>query len=293
MFGLCAFARNLFVIIAVFFVAVVSHAQAQKGTVVNEEAFVYSLPDFDSPVVGAVKIGEVYDISTGKKEAFFKIRLKPGTVAWIADNDIRPGIVQSLVDARENAKNKQNKKSAKGEDKKKKRPKKAFAKTRFRGPVVEMLQFKESTLGGRQTDNLLMYGIKLAGPNVVIAGDIDTEANFLFHMGAPKYYADKTGNSANGWMFMANFLFENVTVASPGYNYYFGFGPMVKYSHFELGLTSAGKTKSYSADDIAIGAIFNFGVAFQLSDYALRLDAKYYWEKESYIAGGLSFLFPF
>ena len=70
---------------------------------------------------------------------------------------------------------------------------------------------------------------------------------------------------------------------------------MFKFSHFELGITDSGtgKTKSYSADDISVGAIFNFGVAFKVSDYALRLDAKYYWEKEAYLAGGLSFLFPF
>lgn len=292
MYGLCAFSRKFILFIGVSCVALFAHAQAQKGTVSNEQAYIYALPDFDSPVVGVVKLGEIYSISIGKKEAFYKIRLKPGTVAWIADNDIRPGVVKLFIDAAADAKSKAANKKGKKKGEKK-RPKRAFEKTRFRGPVVEMLQFKESTLGGRPTDSLLMYGIKIAGPNTVFAGDMDTEANFIFHTGAPKYYSDYTGNSANGWMFMGNFLFESVTVGSPNYNYYFGFGPMFKFSHFEIGLTEAGKTKNYSADDISIGAVFNFGVAFKISDYALRLDGKYYWEKEAYFAGGLSFLFPF
>lgn len=257
---------------------------------------VYSAPDFDAPVVTTLKVGGVYDISTGKKGAFYKIRLRPGSVAWIADNDIHPGIVKEAIayaEAQKKQKHEAKKNAADEEADFSKKPKKPFDMQRFRGPSLDMVQYREATLGGHPTDNLLFYGFKVAGPNTMFEGDTNTEANLMVHMGAPSYYKKATGNTADGWIFMTHFLFENTNPVSRNYNYFYGFGPMFRYSHFNLGLTSAGKTVNYSADDMTLGAVFNFGLAFKISDYALRLDAQFYWEKQMYAGGGLSFGFPF
>jgi outer membrane protein W len=76
----------------------------------------------------------------------------------------------------------------------------------------------------------------------------------------------------------------------------YGFGPMFKYTHYEVTLLSntTNKEISYSLDDMALGAVFDVGLHFRLADtYALRFNVKYYWEKTQYWGGILTFGFPF
>jgi outer membrane protein W len=76
----------------------------------------------------------------------------------------------------------------------------------------------------------------------------------------------------------------------------FGFGPMFKYSHYEVSLNALQNAKqaTYSLDDMVFGAVFDVGLAFRIADtYALRFNVKYYWEKTKYWGGSLTFGFPF
>lgn len=260
------------------FFPLIGMAQSQQGTVVNDESIVYRDPDFDAPVLGNLKSGSVVTISKGKKGPFYKVRLKPGKMGWIADSDVRPGIISS----------KEQEKFVREEEEKKK-PQKPFFASRYRGPTFEYLMYNEDSTGAGRTDGLLFYGLKFSGFNTIFSGEIFTDANIIFHSGAPKYYEDLTKRSAEGFIVIANFLFQTVIPQNTWFFYYYGLGPTVKYSHFDLTLANTPTDKPYSADDLTVGAVINWGLAFRFGDkLSLHTEVKYYWEKSQYLGGGIS-----
>lgn len=256
-------------------------AQAQQATVVNDGALVYQDADFDSPVIGQLKAGGVYAISKGKKGPFFKIRIKPGSVGWIADTDVKKGVHN--IEAPPEPINL--------DEEIKKKHQKPFFASRYRGPVFEYLFYEEDTMGRKRSEGMLFYGLKFNGFDTLFSGEIYTDTNILFHVGAPNFYSDVTGQSADGFIVNANFLLQTITPRSKWHLYYYGLGPMVKYSHYSLHLPG---TSAYSADDLNLGLVFNLGVAFRLSEtLSLKTDVKYYWEKTQYLGMGLNLGFIF
>lgn len=297
MFGLCALSRTYFkalgaallrgrclralfafplqiIIVFLCLIPQITRAQtAQKATVVLDGALVYQDADFDAPVIATLKLGEVYDISRAKKGPFHKIRIKPGTVGWVADVDVKPGIIKIKPPEKE----------------KKERRKKPFFAARYRGPTFDYINFTEDTLGEERSAGMLFYGVKFNGFNTLMEGEIYTEGNILFHIGAPQYYSDYTKKGADGFIVMANFLFQTVLPQSKSMLFYYGFGPMFKYSHFSLEVPNGTQTLNYSADDMNLGVVFNVGLAFRLGEsLSLRTDAKYYWERSRYYGLGLN-----
>lgn len=271
-------------------------AQSQKAKIMNDGALVYKEPDFDAPVVTQLKAGQVYDISLQTKGPFYKIRLKPGLLGWIADTDVRT--------ARGGAKpGDAGKKNDKAADKKKDEPKdnflekkrqRSFYGSRYRGPVVSYLTYNENTMGDLRSENMLFYGFKVQGPNTMFSGAFRTDAEFLFHTSAPAYYEKATGYPVSGWVFLTDFVFESAYPQSKWHMLTFGFGPMFKYSHYQVSLLQNGKQLSYSLDDMTLGAVFDGGLAFRIADtYALRFNVKYFWEKTKYWGGSITFGFPF
>lgn len=75
------------------------------------------------------------------------------------------------------------------------------------------LRFREGALGLRPTDQLLFYGLKISGPNLIVEGPMYSELNFLFHSGAPKYYEQATGQGAAGWILFSDFMFQFINAA--------------------------------------------------------------------------------
>lgn len=277
MFGLCALNRAALLLLMFFLFPLSLWAQAQQATVILDGALVYQDADFDAPVITTLKLGSVYNISTNKKGPFYKIRLKPGHLGWISDTDIKPGIIKI-------PKPEQTKLSEPKEEKKK-RP---FFASRYRGPVLQMTNFTEDTLGQERTDSLLFYGVKFNGFNTLFSGEIYTDANILFHFGAPSYYEDYTKKAADGFIFMTDFTFQTVIPQGKNFIYYYGFGPMFKYSHFNIDVPSNGETLSYSADDMTLGVVIDLGIGARLGSMSLRTNAKYYWERTKYFAFGLN-----
>lgn len=280
MFGSCALNKALAGFLLVWLLPFSVWAQAQQATVIIEGAMVYQDADFDAPVISTLKLGGVYSISTKKKGPFYKIRLKPGYTGWISDTDIKPGVIK--IAAPEKAKPER--------EEKRKRP---FFATRYRGPVLQYTNYMEDTLGKERTDGLLFYGAKINGFNTMFTGEIYTDANILFFFGAPSYYQDYTKHSADGFIFIADFLLQTVMPQGKNMLFFYGFGPMFKYSHFNLDVPSGSSTLSYSADDMSLGAVFDLGTAIRMGSWSLRGDAKYYWERTKYFAFGLSFSHDF
>ena len=273
--------------ILVFFILLFScgaWAQSQQATIVNEEAIVYQEADFDAPVLGHFPAGMVVTISKGKRGPFYKVRVKPGMMGWIADSDVQIG----AHDLKDLAK-KERADAAAAE-----RRAKPFFASRYRGPAFEYLAYSEDSTGASRTSGMLFYGLKFSGFNTIFSGEIFTDANILFHSGAPKYYEDLTKRSADGFVVLANFLFQTVIPVSTWHFYYYGMGPTVKYSHFNLAMQGTPGDSTYSADDLTVGAVFNLGLAFKLGDsFSLHTEAKYYWEKSQYLGGGVSLGYVF
>lgn len=301
---------GLFVLfgLAFIFTPMNSNAQTAKAVITVEESFVYEKPDFDSQIIGTAEKGKVYSISKGKRGPFHKIRIKPGFVGWISEIDLkisgaggkstgaRPK--KSTASAKASANKKSEKKSISEDSdsgQSRIRRKKPVNQTRYWGPALQYMNFTENTMGKKRTEPLLMYGVKLSGPGSLFLGGTSTDANLLFYWGAPGYYSTGTGRPADGWMILTDFLYLVEFPQSRQLMSFVGFGPMFRYSHFNVTLPQAGSNTplTYSLDDMVLGAAFNGGIAYQAGPYALRLDGKYYWEKQQYFAGGVSFQFEF
>lgn len=281
MFGSCVLNKAL-ALFLLFLLAVPTSAwaQAQQATIINNGALVYRDADFDAPVIETLTAGRVFSISKGKKGPFFKIRLQRGRVGWIADSDVKPGIVKV-----ETAEEKQEAAEAAAVPPKKVKP---FFATRYRGPVFEYLHYVEDTLGQERSSDMIFYGLKFNGYDTVFDGEIYTDANLLMHFGAPDFYSDATGKASEGLILIGNFLLQTTFPQGKSRIFFYGFGPMVKYTHYALQVPDGVDSKTYNADDLNIGAVFNVGYSFRVSDLSLHMDAKYYWEKTSYYGLGLN-----
>lgn len=291
-----------FVFVIMFLWGVGVWAQSQKAVVINQGALVYKNADFDAPVLAELKAGQVYNISLKQKGPFYKIRLKPGVVGWIADNDIRPAKAGRLPlkagtegsSKKDGNSTKQEKPPEEKDSFLEKKRSKSFYASRYRGPIFSYLTYRENTMGALRSENMSFYGFRVAGPDTMFTGDLRTDAEFLFHSGAPSYYEKKTGLAARGWIFITDFIFETASPQSKWHMLTYGFGPMFKYSHFDVSLLQNGKEISYSLEDMTLGAVFDVGLHFRLYDaYALRFNVKYYWEKTTYWGSSFTFGFPF
>lgn len=307
MFGCCALVkfvvflgpfRRLVGLVTFLLILVTGPAMAasQKGLISSEETYIFKEADPDSDVLAVLPPGKSYDISTGKLNGFYKIRLKPGMIGWVNEMDIK--VDGQPSPPKRGAKKTPGKKTtvAKKKEATPQRPSTPLHLKRFRGLALESVNFTEDTMGQVRSENLLFYGFKWSGNNTFIEGEVYTDTEILFHSGAPKYYETATGKDAGGFILMGNFLFQTDVPFSRKAMAFYGFGPAFRYSHFEATLDndpSAGKTRSYALEDMTVGAVFNAGVAFAIARSAVRMDLRYYWEIQRYTSLGLAFQLDF
>lgn len=270
--------------------------QVSRGQVITQDALVYKNPDFDSPVLTQLSKGKTFQISRKTFGAFHQIKVDSKTFGYISDVDVQP-----LNFKREGAvrpPTKKEKPKDKDEDSRKKaviKKRRSMEFTRYLGFMYSSINYKEETMGGVRAEALSFYGLKLAGPNVLIEGPFPTEMNVRFSSGAPTYYQKQTGQSAGGFLFTLDMQYQTVGALSKDWIRYFGFGPYFRYSKFDLSLKDpvTNKVISYNADDMALGAIFTLGTGFRMGSFALRPEFSYIWEKQHYYAISLAAQFEF
>lgn len=290
------FILGLILFLNFFFMQVASAQQQKKenpkGRILNDEAIVYTQPNFDSAVLAYLKAGTIVPMSTRIFEgAFYKILYAKGKTGYIADSDIRS---LSKKAASEASKKKSSPKQAESEETAEKpRKKKPMSMTQFAGLNITQMDYKEETMGRTFKEPRMFYGVKLFGPDIVFSGYTVTEVNFIFSPGAPSYYEKHTGRSASGLIFIGDFLLQTVFPQGSNGLISFGFGPMFRYSKFNLQLDNAGTITPYAAEDMALGAVFNLGAAVRLGNVALRAEARYNWEKTKYFGYGLALQMAF
>lgn len=279
----------------------------QKAKTKNPENAVYSEANFDAPILTILPPGKIYSISNKLfSGAFYRIRVKPDLVGFIADSDVEvqsssgknPKKVTSQEKPRAEDGQRSQKKNSEESSKAKSitsEKRKPFEFSRYLGPSFSMIQFEENTMGSNRKENMSFFGIKLSGPDVLIEGLLPTEINVVYSPKAPGYYEELTKVGSSGWIFMTDFLLQTYLPQTSDSLLFFGFGPLFRYSKFDVGLKESanGPTTTYSAQDMTLGAAFNAGIAMRVSTVALRLEAKYHWEKRAYFGfgGALQFLF--
>lgn len=266
--------------------------KSYRGLVIAEEGgTVFQEPNFDSATLGMVSPGQNFEISSGKRNGFYRIRLKPGTLGWISDAEIKPLGVRET---------KPTNTKAPGKPKKEAPKKKAFKpkpinNTRYVGPLFSSVNYLEDTMGARRKESLSMFGLRWSGPNTVMSGDINIDSEILVKTSPPNFYRQATGNPATGFMLIGDFVFVTDIPQSRSLMAYYGFGPMFRFSQYNVLLNmDGGKTRNYNLTDITLGAVFALGVATALGDhYAVRLDGRYYWETQRYTSVSLALQMDF
>lgn len=255
-----------------------------KGRVTAESAKVYKSPDFDSPVLGKVKKGREFSMASQPRGAFYKVLIRSGLIGYIADSEIRP------INARakpKKADDKSEEAQSPLEVEEKQKAEKAFVEASFRGVSLSMIRFREETMGLRPTENMMFLGFKVVAEDIVMEGSTG-EVNFQLSPGAPKYYEKGTGNSASGYIILMDAMISTQSPMGKNSLTFLGFGPLFKYSKLDVKIDVAGKKEAYSMNDMTLGAVFNYGLSQRIGDYALRVDAKYYWEQIQYYGFSMS-----
>jgi hypothetical protein len=274
-----------------------SVASRARGTIIVEEASVFKDPNFESEVIATLPLGQVYDISNGKKGDFYRIRYKPGMTGWISDAEVRSakssGLAPNKTQSQKAATREMNSKTTK---KKSRTARKSVHRLRFRGASFEFVNYSEDTMGKLRTATLPFYGVRWAGPNTLVAGEMDFESEVMFSPKPPAYYEEATGLIASGFILRTDFMLLTNLPQTRDVTVFYGFGPMVKFSQINAQLYDAAtsKPRNYALTDISIGAIVGAGVMVRpIDNWAFRLDAKYIWEAQRYTSLSLAILKEF
>ncbi|MFP5520017.1 MAG: SH3 domain-containing protein [Bdellovibrionia bacterium] len=304
MFGLCVFRKLALVFCLLFFTAELAQAQTKKtaaasrgvtAMVVGESPYVFANANFDSPIIGELKPGQKVIISKAKKGPFHRVRLPNKKLGWIADSEVKimsaKAIEKAQKDAEENVGNifaDSGGDLSELEDDPQKR-KQYMQWSRHRGIAYDIVQYTEDTQGEERTEALGFIGFRMTGADTLFSGLATADTHVLFSTQVPSYYKKLTSNAASGFVSLWHFQFLTQTPLSRSTVYHYGFGPMVKYSQFQLKVGN----KTFTAEDLNIGAVFGFGLGFKLGPIALRPDFKYYWEKTKYWSLGLGLLYEY
>ena len=257
---------------------------ADQGRIIVNSAMLYAAPDFSAPVIGRVARGQVFFMSQKPVGAFFKIRIKEGLYAFVSDSAIQ-SMSAPVPEAR-----KDGKKQAKQESKKEKPepPKKkvSFENAKLTGISFDSVNFREDTMGIKPTAPIFFIGFRMTGPGLAMGSYADIDVSYSPM--APKYYEQATGVGASGFVIIMDMILQSTSMQGPNTMTFLGFGPMFKYSKFNVGLDYGGRRESYSMDNMSLGAVFDAGVGQRIGNFTLRIDMKYFWEKMQYLGYGLA-----
>lgn len=266
------------------------------GAVVKTDgALVYAQPDFDAEVLTNLKRGQRVLVSrgvTGEYAKFHRVRVGK-TLGYIADIDVTvdggSGGAASPTGSStsKNAKNKKSKDAAKvAREKEKEREKNKDKKpkdrmpiyfTRYVGLLIGQTAFKEGIHGVDANENLLTYGVKVTGPDVLISGPV-LDFNVALHYGAPDYYTKLSAIKPSGFVLWTDLLLLMPIVNNDNWMITFGLGPLFVLSNFKV----FNQDRPMDLTALNVGASFSLGAAVRFEKMAVRLEGKYHVEKQSY-----------
>ncbi len=259
---------------------------SQAAVVKADSVIVYSKPDFDAATISYLSAGQDVRVSKrqyGTVQKFFRLRLPNGKIGYVSTIDVsREG---GNSDESEKTKGKDKGKDEDHADKSRQRARyrremdKPMMFNRWIGLVGGNLAFKEKIKGSKGEDDLIIYGLKVTGPDIVLEGPI-MDLNVFLHIGAPKYYEDLSKIKPTGFVFMTDALLLFPLTGGQNSSVYFGGGPMFKYTKFKyIGLAGTPK----NPQQFALGGSGVIGLGMRMGGLAIRGEAKYVAERTTQI----------
>ncbi|MBX3022388.1 MAG: hypothetical protein KF799_12010 [Bdellovibrionales bacterium] len=259
---------------------------------VTDGAAVYGRPDFDSGIQDyltyqtQVLVSKKPYAGAGGLGLFHRVRYQNKT-GYITDTDIRVGQKEAASVAVEE-KRKSPSKAWEDEEQDLSAP---IYLTRYLGGAVSMVGFTEKYSGRKLSDNMMMYGLRMTGPGTLFDGP-PLDFNLWFSMQKPKYLSQFSNGTPTGFLVFGDILAMmpmidvNNTIVS------YGLGLMWVYTRYSIPVKKAttGETAAFDTQEFRMGGVFDFGVGQRFGKTSLlRVDAKYYFEKTSYLGYGLSY----
>lgn len=302
--------NKLTFIFLVFFIPLISFAQAPKKKVVKDSgqkaivtvdgAAVYESANFDSPVMDYLDRGKSILVSkkvypgAGGLGAFHKMRIRKGVFGYITDVDIqiKGGASRAEPEAEPVANVDPNDPTQIQPDLEKQSPDEdnsggGLYLTRYLGINLAQYDYTEKIAKKTASGDFTLFGVKMTGPGSLAGGfPLDLELNFAFS--APDAY-DKYYKSADGFMLLGHAIFVIPFIEFKRGLIYYGAGVAGKYFKYDVVTKAFPNSSAIDAQDLVIGLAGELGFAYQIaSRYALRADLRYYYEKEAYLGYALS-----
>ncbi|MFN8791503.1 MAG: SH3 domain-containing protein [Bdellovibrionales bacterium] len=258
---------------------------AQKATVMAQESYVYRQPDFDAEIIATVKQGEVYEISNAPQGPFFRIRLKDRRLGWISSVDVKSGQVKGRPTKK--------KAGPLNSHVQEKRELGRFFRKRWQGPRVELLNWREKTLGRVREDQLTLIGWGWTGPRTFSEGPFYMDSAVTLAWDAPDYYERVTGQSSSGWILKLQTALLRPRPWGENLLLLYGVGPVLTFSHFETSLILNGRRVRYNLDDLTLGLAIPLGISYRWGTSAWTAWYRFYWEKQIQSSFSLGWGFEF
>ncbi len=281
----------------------------QDGVVKVDGAAVYEVQNFDAPVMEYLDSGKAFKISkkiypgVGGLGSFYKIKLRKGVFGYIADTDIAPKRRGSDDSEAESAP------AGKPEEKLEKLPtdlsateeindgepvenKNSFYLMHYFGLAYYSLNFAEQISNNVKNANTAMYGVKKTGPTTFMGG-MPLDMSFLITTTAPSFY-NNIASKTSGMMIFGDVVPFFTLSEGKAYYSYWGFGLVGRYSRWSVSLLNQPSKPALDSEELALGVEAALGAAFKLGQkVALRVDGRYYYEKQHYFGFGTALEFRY
>lgn len=252
---------------------------AQDSVVGVEGATVYQMPDFDSKVLAilppGLKVQSSHRTFPGKGGLglFYRVAYK-GDKGYVADTEMIPEfkkkgkrpeknpIFEDVENMRERA--------LSGQE--------PIYNTRFFGLTGGMLNYTEKFGGRRLLSQDVLYGLRFSGPGV-LSETLPIDLNILFSPKAPSFYQLVSQSAPSGFYVDTELSFLVPLAEENHYMLYVGLGVENIYTKIRVEVE---KGVFIDSQEFRIGAIGSVGLALRFGKWAMRGDARYYYEKTSY-----------
>lgn len=256
---------------------------SQEGLIQVDGAAVYQKPDFDSRVVHYLKKGQRVRISTrtysgtGGFGAFYKVRYAPRKYGYITDIEVVPQFETAGPNGK---KLKENETYGMADDDE--RGIKPIYFQKWIGGFAGLVGFSEKIGGKTASEDVMAFGVRLTGPETLYGG-LPLDSEILVSPSVPDYYGAIV-DEGSGFLLMASTALQFPYYQGRRSLVYYGIGPLLVYTNFQLTVGD----EDLDSQELRLGAVINAGYAHRIGRFALRLDARYYWEEETYLGYGLS-----
>jgi hypothetical protein len=256
-------------------------AKGQWAVVQTDGAAAYKVPNFDSPVLEYLESGRKVRISQkifqgiGGFGAFYKVKISEKIFGYIADVDVvsehkAKSSGRSIAAIQKNPFSR----SPQAED----LDQVPIFFTRYMGGILGSVNYAEKFSGNRLSSSEMIFGFRLSGPGALVDG-LPLDFSLLFHSGAPTYYSERIAEGNPSGFFVISdifmpypFLQTSNTLVS------WGLGLMGTYTRFNLLV----KNTIFDSQEARIGLAAQLGFTYRFGKFAVRLEAKYYYEKTDY-----------